>query len=361
LPGRKRILERGRARWLTLLPLGLIAAGLVLVPLAAVVELPGESRVKDALGIDSGCGTIRDRGSFADWQKESPLRTLVDEPGMVRVGTSVYLVGGIRSVDGPVAKSASTFERYDIRSGKVSSLPPLPARLNHVGVAHRRGDIYVVGGIGDRLNPVETTNRAWRYGIAERRWEELPPMPTQRGALGLGVIRDSLYAVGGLNDSGPISDLEIYDIRARRWSRGEPMPTAREHFGLAVEGGRLYAVAGRRPGGIVYGDFERYDPESERWTRLADYPNPISGLRLVPLSGRLVASGGEHPGDRAVSGQVLAFDPRRGEWSRLPFMPVPKHGHGSVGFDGRLYVLGGSTCVGFKPRLTVESLRIPPS
>jgi hypothetical protein len=42
-------------------------------------------------------------------------------------------------------------------------------------------------------------------------------------------------------------------------------------------------------------------------------------------------------------------------------MPVPKHGHGSVGFDGRIYVLGGSTCVGFKPRLTAESLPVPPN
>lgn len=341
----------------------LVGALLLLVPLSAVFELPAEREVKEGLGFDypAGCGDIRDRGRFGAWRRERPIASAIDEPGVVKVGGSIYFVGGIASSEGTRVESVATFRRYDLRSRRSVTLPPLPERLNHVGIASAGGDIYVVGGFRDRLDPVETTDHAWRYRMARRRWERLAPMPTRRGALGLAQVSGKIYAIGGLNDRGALTAVEAYDLPTGRWSQHSPMPTAREHLAVAVHGGQIYAVAGRRPGGIAFDAFERYDPATDRWARLPRYPLAISGLRMAAVSDRLVASGGEHPGDSYVSGQVWAYRPAARAWSRLPSLPIPKHGHASVTSGRRLLVLGGSTCVGFKPTRSSESLRIPPA
>jgi len=308
-----------------------------------------------------GCGDLRDGGGFAGWRREPPLKTLVDEPGVALVGKQVYLAGGIAESKGRTVESSSRFETYELGTGRIQRLPDMPQRLNHIGLAHHDGSIYVFGGFKDRLLPVETTNEAWRYRIAERRWEKLAPMPTTRGAMGVAVVGDRIYVVGGLNSSGPRSEVEVYDTRSGEWSSASRMPTPREHLAVTAARGQVYAIAGRRPGGIVYGAFERYDPKADRWTQLVDYPNPFSGLRAVAAGGKLVVSGGEHPGQIAVRGQVWSWDLAGEEWRQERSLPVPKHGHGVVAANGRMYVLGGSTCVGFKPQRTVESTSLDSS
>ncbi len=349
-----------------------LVLALLAVPVAlTVVEVPGESKVKDFLGVSvlpagQECGEIRDAGDpGGPWRAERPLAGVRDEARAARVGNGIYLVGGITSLDLSVepgtAESVNTFERYDVQSGRYTSLPPLPARLNHVGAASYEGDIYVVGGLTDQLGRAEATGDAWRYRTSERRWEAIEPMPTRRGGLGVAVVGDRLYAIGGRSFGKRLDVVESYDFRTGKWSEEAPMPTPRDHLGVASYRGQVYVVGGRQEGDYSLGAFERYDPGTNRWGRLPDLPRPASSFELVPVAGRLVLAGGGDADVRPywVSGQTWAYGPRDRKWSRLPRMPQPKHGYAAAAVGGRVYLFGGSRCGAFRATDTAESLQVP--
>lgn len=353
-----------------LIPLALIAMGLAAVPLLALVELPGERAVKDALGIGpeivQRCGQIRDRGDTGGaWRIEEPLAEPRDEARAVVIGRSAYLAGGLVSLDlseePGTADSVDTFQRYDFDEARYVDLPPLPSSLNHVGVAAYGGDIYVAGGHTDQLGAGGATSDAWRYRVDERRWDRIAPMPTARGGHELVVVGDRMYALGGRQGDARLATVEAYDFRTGSWSEQAPMPTARDHLGATAYRGQIYALGGRQPQDYSLGAFERYDPRRDRWTRLPDLPRPVSSIQLEPVGGRLVAPGGADGLDVWVSGGTFAYDPEMRRWAKLPSMPVPKHGYASAVLDGRMWLFGGSSCGAFRATDSVESMRVPPA
>jgi len=345
-------------------PLLLVGGVIAILPLMALLELPFEREVKGLVGIDykppGYCAPVRDRGTYGAWRQEGRLPTLLEEARAVRHGDAIYMVGGVVTpVVDNFARSTSAFRRYDPRSGRFTSLPPLPRPLNHVGVAAHRGSIYAVGGLGNELEYRSSASDAvWRYDVEQRRWHDLAPMPTPRGALGTVVVGNTLYAIGGRDGSDSLSTVEAYDLKQDTWSTATSIPgTGRDHLGVASLGGFVYAVAGRYDGGEELDEFLRYDPRADRWTEMPSLPIGTSGVNLDRVGGELVITGGEGSDQGFVTGQTFAFDPRLGRWRELPPSPRPKHGYASAGYRGRLYVFGGSRCGGSTPVDTIESLK----
>ena len=361
-------------------PFFVIVAVVIAVPaVLALADVPGENDVKDALGIlqkptGQECGEVRDAGRpNGPWRAERALDSVRDEARAARIGDSVYLVGGIDSLNLSVypgtASSLNTFERYDVKSRRYTSLPPLPRRLNHVAVVAYRGDIYAVGGFNDQLARGEATGDAWRYRPAELHWERIASMPTKRGGHGAAVVGHRMYVVGGRDHFDRPRRTDVYDFRTGRWSRAASLPTARDHLGVGEYGGKIYVAGGRDSRDFSLGTFERYDPAADRWVRLSDIPGPASSFDLEKVSGKLVASGGgdsKPPQVRGrqsawVSGQTWAYDPEKRNWSRLSDLPQPKHGYASAAVGDRLYLFGGSRCGGFRATDTAQSLHVPRS
>ena len=76
-------------------------------------------------------------------------------------------------------------------------------------------------------------------------WETRTPMPTVRGALGVGVVDGVLYAVGGDGPTGlATGTVEAYNRATDSWTSKASMPTARYGVGVGVVNGILYAVGG---------------------------------------------------------------------------------------------------------------------
>lgn len=352
-----------RVRVRVLLPLIFVAAVVLLLPLSALLDLPYERQVKNFLGIKyraEGCAPVYHRGTFGAWRDEGRLPTKLEEGRAVRVGNSAYLVGGLTTqVVDNFGHSTSAFRRYDFKTGKFTTLPDLPRRLNHVGIAAHDGAVYVIGGLGDQLEYLSEASQAlWRYDIAKEEWSELPSMPTARGALGAAFVGDTLYAVGGRNGVDSFATVEAYDLSRGRWSERAPMPEKRDHLGVASLGGKFYAVGGRYDGGNEMSEFDRYDPGTNRWTRMPDLPIGTSGVDLERVGDEVVVTGGEDSEQAYVTGRTFAFSPRTGRWRELPSSPRPKHGYGSASYGDRLYVFGGARCAGSTPTDTIESLRV---
>ena len=327
----------------------------VLIPLTTLVDLPGELKAKEILGLyDPACTRVEGDGPDGDWRSETSLPSRRDEPRAVTVDGLVYLAGGLRSLDPPEGRSVARFESFDPRTGRYERLPDMPLALDHLGLVTVGGDIYVVGGGNATADGFEATGRAFRYSIDRRRWTELPAMKSPRAAHGVAVIGSRIYVIGGrpVREFGRVRNVatvESFDTRTERWEEHSDMPDPREHLGATALDGAIYVFGGRRPDGNVSSRLDRYDPGTDRWTQLADAPLATSGIALLPVGGDLYTAGGEEPHEVKVFGAAMAYDPADHRWATMPNLPDPLHGYAATTLGRRVYVFTGSTCAGFDP------------
>jgi N-acetylneuraminic acid mutarotase len=344
-----------------------IAAVLVLLPLAAVVDLPGELKAKEILGLhDPDCTRVDGDGPDGDWRTEAALPSRRDEPRAVVVAGRVYLAGGLRSVDPPQGRSVARFERFDPANGNYERLPDMPVPLDHLGMAVIGDDIYVLGGHIATADGFEASARVFRFSTVNERWEELPAMRHARGGHGVAVVGSKIYVVGGrpVREFGRvrnIAEVESFDVRSETWREHASMPEPREHLGVAALDGQVYAFAGRLPDGSISARLDRYDPDTDTWQRLKDAPFATSGVALLPLDGGLYTAGGEEPNSVRVFGGAVAYRPGEDGWTRMPNLPKPLHGYAATTIGRRVYVFTGSTCPGFHPTDEVWSSTPPAS
>jgi N-acetylneuraminic acid mutarotase len=346
--------------WLAI-PIVVVVALLVALPVAALTETGIEKDIKDVTGFeDESCDPAPNLAS--PWLQGPPLAEPRDEPRAVAIGDSIYLVGGTLGVqflgdERHILEPSDQLTRFDTRNGRYEELAPLPRPLNHIGLAAYRGDIYVAGGYERRVD-ANTSRDFYRYDPETDRWSRLPDMPAPRAAGALGVLGHRLIWAGGAEDSVARSDAFAYDPQSRRWSRLPSMHTRREHVGDAVLDGRLYVLGGRAPGSQAVDTAERFDPRTDRWEELPPMPVGSGGLAAISLDGAVIAVSGGNDEAETVTGAVQEFDPVKDEWRLLPALRTARHGHGAAVADGEAWVFGGSQCAFFNPTDKVEHIRL---
>jgi N-acetylneuraminic acid mutarotase len=126
-----------------------------------------------------------------------------------------------------------------------------------------------------------------------------------RELLGVGVVNNILYAIGGSTDgSNNLSTVETYDTVSDTWttatSMPTAMPTARGGLAVGVNDGILYAVGGQLPdivvGSPVPKTLEAYNPAMNSWTTLDPMPTGRTLLAADVVNGILYAVGGDDQG-----------------------------------------------------------------
>ena len=63
----------------------------------------------------------------------------------------------------------------------------------------------------------------YRYDPEIRQWSFLAPMSTPRSTVGVAVLNNKLYAVGGRDGSVCLSSVECYDPHTNKWTVVCPM------------------------------------------------------------------------------------------------------------------------------------------
>ncbi len=104
-----------------------------------------------------------------------------------------------------------------------------------------------------------------RYDPLENQWNSTDVQPTSscRTSVGVAVLEDTIYAVGGQDGVSCLSFVEKYDVGSNRWQRVASMSTKRLGVAVCVLEGKLYAIGGS-DGVSPLSSVERYDPKMNR-------------------------------------------------------------------------------------------------
>ncbi len=275
------------------------------------------------------------------WVILAPLPAARQEVGVAALGGRVYVVGGFNAA----GQSVNTVERYNPASNSWEGVAPLPAPmpLNHVGAAAVGGGLFVLGGLRQNFTSVASV---YRYDPGSNQWTPRTNMPTARGAMGVAVIGDLIYAAGGLPAANN-RDFASYNTVLNQWTPLPLMPTGRDHLAAAAVSGKFYAISGRNP--ALQFTVEMYDPVLNQWFSRAPILTPRGGIAAEVYAGRIYVFGGEGNAGNpmGVFSQVERFDPPNNHWALVSTMPVPRHGIGAAAIDRRIYIPGGGVQQGF--------------
>uniref|UniRef100_A0A671RBD6 Kelch-like protein 5 n=1 Tax=Sinocyclocheilus anshuiensis TaxID=1608454 RepID=A0A671RBD6_9TELE len=199
------------------------------------------------------------------WSVMPPMSTHRHGLGVAVLEGPMYAVGGH---DG--WSYLSTVERWDPQARQWSFVASMATPRSTVGVAVLNSKLYAVGGRDGSscLKSVEC------FDPHTNKWSSCAPMSKRRGGVGVATWNGFLYAIGG--HDAPASSLasqlsdcvERYDPKTDVWTAVAPMSLSRDAVGVCLLGDRLYAVGGY-DGQVYLNTVEAYDPQTNEWTQVA--------------------------------------------------------------------------------------------
>ncbi|MFQ5551501.1 MAG: carboxypeptidase regulatory-like domain-containing protein, partial [Gemmatimonadales bacterium] len=133
------------------------------------------------------------------WQALTPLGSVRTENSVAALDGLIYVVGGFKPSGGGAAAETAV-ERYDPSTDSWTTVAPLPAGVNHAGLAAVGGKLYLVGGYGGAT--FTGTDIVRIYDPATDGWTMGASLPSARGALAVAVLDGKIHAIGGSTNNG---------------------------------------------------------------------------------------------------------------------------------------------------------------
>jgi N-acetylneuraminic acid mutarotase len=318
-----------------------------------------------------GCaGNAQEPAGSQDWERRADMPETRTEVSVTTDGQRIYVAGGFAPAGGQNAAAPRAMLVYDPGTDSWAASDSIPEGVNHAGLVHLDGKLYLVGGF--RENTFDPTGAVRIYDLASRAWTEGAPMPTPRGALAVVVLNGRIHAIGGnaanagsldhsehgvASDASSVGTHEVYDPASNRWTRRAPLPTPRNHLGAAVVEGKIHVVGGRVGNDFTMTPHEVYDTTGDAWTTAPALPTGRSGIAVVEHGGQLYVFGGETFGAvQKTFNEAERFDPRTNSWAAMSAMPTARHGLGAAAVGAAIYVISGGPSPGFAFSGTNEAL-----
>ncbi|XP_068580149.1 kelch-like protein 36 [Cebidichthys violaceus] len=259
----------------------------------------------------------------------------------------LLLIGGEVSERGE--ELSANVCRLDGETGIWEVETELPAKRSHHCLAVLGGFIFAAGGSLSRDNGGDAAcNLLYRYDPRHNQWTRGAPMNERRVDFYLGAVGDCLIAVGGRNDTGALSSVEVYCPTEDCWSYVSGLPRSTYGHAGTVHRGVVYISGGHD---YQIGPYRRdvlsYDPsrDSEVWVERRAMSLARGWHCMASPNHLIYAIGGsddhEDTTERFDILQVESYDPRGGQWTRVAPLLLPNSEAGLAVWVGRIYVLGG--------------------
>ncbi|XP_008180695.1 kelch-like protein 3 [Acyrthosiphon pisum] len=146
-------------------------------------------------------------------------------------------------------------------------------------------------------------------------------MSIGRQRLGVGILDDNIYAVGGDDNTTALNSVEVFDVVDQNWRMVTSMTDKRYDFGIGALNNRLYAVGGVNCD--VLKSVEYYDSTLNTWTLVADMSKYRQGVAVGVMDGIMYAIGGYDGSIYLKSVECYRPSCGDGKWSFIPDMHLP--------------------------------------
>jgi len=184
---------------------------------------------------------------------------------------------------------------------------------------------------------------------AEDSWVSKAPMQEARIGLGIAVVNDKIYAIGGVGPGGGTGGFcafnEEYDPATDTWTFKASMPTPRSLFGIAVYQDRIYCMGGYTLVGLVGVKTdvnEVYDPATDTWETKTSMPSARLGLEANIVKDKIYLIGGYESVNGTsvgVSNRTDVYDPATDTYTSKASIPTPVSYSASAVVDNKIYVM----------------------
>lgn len=186
------------------------------------------------------------------WETKTSMPTPRADICANLVADKIYLIGGKRySSTNPFFIETNINEVYDPVNDSWSIKTPIPTAVQGYASAVFNDIIYVMGGSlkSLSLDNTLTTDAAQVFSPQNGTWSLAANLPhavsygtagTTEGIMAL----ERIYYLGGHSIGKFTGQSQVYNYINNSWSIVEPMPTSRAYLGLAVVNDVLYAIGG---------------------------------------------------------------------------------------------------------------------
>jgi N-acetylneuraminic acid mutarotase len=168
------------------------------------------------------------------------------------VNDKIYLIGGKKySSTTPFFNETNINEVYDLTNDSWSTKTPVPTAVQGYASAVFNSKIYVMGGSLETLSLEKTllTGATQVFDQQNNSWSLAANLPqaVSYGAAGIteGYMAPArIYYIGGYSVGKFTGQAQAYNSENNSWSIAETMPTSRAYLGIAVVNDVLYAIGG---------------------------------------------------------------------------------------------------------------------
>jgi len=242
----------------------------------------------------------------------------------------MFAVGGLAST----GESLSSVEMYDPVTRKWGATAGMTTQRSRVGVAVVDDVLYAIGGYDgrERLDTVEA------FYPDLKLWKTVSSMNSKRSALGAVAFNSRLYVCGGYDGQTSLDSVEEYNPKENEWKNVPTMSRPRSAAGVAVFENDIY-VSGGHDGLQIFYSVEKYNPATQTWASVPPMLEKRCRLGCAVLNGRLFCAGG-YDGSKFLS-SVETFDPATNTWSYVAEMNVKRSRVAILVNCGKLFAIGG--------------------
>lgn len=214
----------------------------------------------------------------------------------------------------------------------------MPTGRDGLGIGVVNDTVYCIGGWTAGL-PGTATGIVEAYDPVSDSWVTKAPMPTPRGFLAVCVLNNKIYALGGWNaSSSGLTTAEVYDPATDTWSSLTPMQTGRNGLGAEAANGKIYAIGGFLNETAVV---EEYDTLINAWIYKTSMPTTRFFFASEVVDDKIYVMAGRSAGVNL--GPTYVYDPIADNWQTAASIPTPRYHPEAGAAGGTIYVCGGLT------------------
>lgn len=187
------------------------------------------------------------------WQTLSPMPTPRADLCASVVDGKIYLIGG-KEYWGttPFYHELNVTEVYDPATDSWATKPSMPVPVFGYASEVVDGKIYVIGGarqLRQGLGNITAIALNQVYDTKNDTWSSRASLPVAlshaAACVTSGVTAPKrIYVIGGFDQTNYSNATHVYDFERDVWSSGALMPTARAYLGLTVVDDVIYAIGG---------------------------------------------------------------------------------------------------------------------